>query len=412
MYNLYIGHKPILDKEKSIEFYDILFDQKEQSDSFVSDALIIEALRRIDASGALETRRAFVKVDTGMFGGSVFDIPRSPYILNIPASEKTENKFVHVIADLKERGYTLSLYDFDLKNSSMQRYDGILKYISFIKIRLGDAFTADDESREVIKALKDKGIIIIADDVMNEERYGIYESMGCDLFAGYYFLNAAFFKNEEPVASKREILRLHSALIQESDFDVIAQEFKKSAAVSLLLLKYINSGAFHFKNRISSIRHILTLVGREPLEKWLMLVMYSAPHGTVQRFSSLMYTVKSRSELMERILKKIIPDIDKTILNQGYFVSVLSLADVLFGEDLEVILQELNVYDVVRDALIHFGGVSGEVYALIKDIEEFRSERIAEFESRYGLELGSISEIVIDSMREVAAFERAVTAAE
>ena len=407
MYSLYIGCKPVLNKEKVIEFYEVLCSQNERNEGFVFDTLLTEALCKIGTKEVLGSRKAFVKVDEEMLkSGAVFDIPNSFFIIGIPAAEEISQEIKSKTALLKERGYALALYDFTPNELYMQRYESILEEFSFVKISISDEF--GDEGKKVLKHLKEKGISLIADEVKTMERYRVYEDMHCDLFEGYYFLNAAFFENEEHAASKEEVLRLYGALMRDSEFDAIEQEFKNCASMTLLLLKYINSGAFHFKNRISSVRHILTLVGREPLSKWLLMIMYSAPYSTNKRLSSLMHTVKCRAELMENILKKIVPDVDNVILNQGYFVSVLSLADVLFGEDTKTILDDLNIYDAVRIALLDGHGVLGRVYALIKDIEEFRVEGIAEFESRYELEFGTISQILIDSMSAVAAFEKAV----
>ncbi len=179
-----------------------------------------------------------------------------------------------------------------------------------------------------------------------------------------------------------------------------------------MLLKYINSGAFHFKNRISSIHHILTLVGREPLVKWLMLVIYSIPKSSNNKITPLMLMIKNRTELMERILRAVAPDAGKSMLNQAYFVGVLSLIDVVFEESLEKILDEMNVYEVVRDALLNDGDILGDIFALVRKIEAFEPKSIVEFEQKHSLESGAIAKIVIDSMREVSAFKSAITATE
>lgn len=413
MHSLYIGRKPILDKENNIGYYKLLYARQEESEGFVFDTLLVETLQRSAEKGAFGGRKAFLELSADMLGGrEIFELSKEHFVLTVAALDEIEEWYLRKIAKLKEEGYAIALDGFVPRELYMQRYEELLKSVSFVKICVDDEFVVDDESRGIVGSLLDRGITCIASDVNDTEKFSLCENLGCELFEGYYFLNASFFKDVEPAASKSEILRLYSMLSQESPLDDIAQEFNKSASISFLLLKYINSGAFHFKNRISSIRHILTLVGREPLLKWLMMVMYSSQEGASHNMSSLMSTVKCRTELMESVLRSVVTDIDKTILNQGYFVSVLSLADVLFGEDMQTMLEELNVYDVVRSALLHKQGVLGEVYALITDIEKFDTERIAEFENRYELEEGAVSEIFIEAMCETAAFEKALSLAE
>jgi c-di-GMP-related signal transduction protein len=70
------------------------------------------------------------------------------------------------------------------------------------------------------------------------------------------------------------------------------------------------------------------------------------------------------------------------------------------------------VYDVVRNALLSESGILGEIYKLVKDIEEFNQEAMFEFEKKYSLDSGTIGRVIIESMKEVALFEIALSSAE
>ena len=89
--------------------------------------------------------------------------------------------------------------------------------------------------------------------------------MRCKLFQGYFFVKPKIFENQKYDPAQAKILKLYTLLIEDTNIDEITSEFEQNHAITVQLLQYINSGAFHFRTKISSIHHILTLVGRAPL---------------------------------------------------------------------------------------------------------------------------------------------------
>jgi len=175
-------------------------------------------------------------------------------------------------------------------------------------------------------------------------------------------------------------------------------------------LQFINSCAFHFRNKISSIHHILTLVGRQPLSRWLMLMIYSKSVSKSARHSPLMLMVKSRTELMENILKAVKPDVKSNMLGEAYFIGVLSLLDTLFSVRLDQILVEMHVSDEVTGALLQDSGLLGEIFALVRDIEAFDTKAVETFTKKYSLEPKAIENLVLQSMEDVNSFENSMSA--
>jgi len=147
-------------------------------------------------------------------------------------------------------------------------------------------------------------------------------------------------------------------------------------------------------------------MGRMPLAKWLMLMIYSKSVSKENERSPLMLLVKNRTELMENILKTLQPNVKSNMLGEAYFVGVLSLIDTIFSEKLETILEDMNVSQEVKDALLKDAGILGEIYALIRDIEAFDTHAISRFEETYYLEAGVLKKLILDSIESVNKFEK------
>lgn len=415
MQNLYFGCQPIVNAEGVINFYELLYGQREHHDednSFIFAAALVDALNKIGTKAVLGEHKAFVKIDEKiLFNDKIFTVSNNFLIFTLSANLNVTPELLARVEELKKRGYLLALDEFPLSEQNIKKYGDLLDKIYFVKIGFDNIANESNNKKSIIE-LKDKNIIVVATDISDKSRYELSKEAGCEEFQGYYFSKPKVFGNKEYKPPRLDVLKLYSLLIENAELEEITEEFKKNNTITVLLLKYINSGAFHFKNRISSIHHILTLVGREPLVKWLMLVIYSIPKSSNTKISPLMLMIKNRTELMERILKEVVPDAGKSMLNQAYFVGVLSLIDAVFEESLEKILDEMNVYEVVRDALLNDGDILGEIFALVRKIEAFEPKSIVEFEQKYSLESGVIGKIVIDSMHEVSTFEMAIATIE
>lgn len=413
MQELYFGCQPIVNLSGVLDFYELQYSQREHSDeenSFIFAAALSNTLNKIGTKSILGEHKAFVKIDKKMlFSDKIFTISNEFFIFNLKGDMEITPDVQKRVETLKARGYLFAIDNFSPESYTSKKYENILDKAYFVKIGFDD-MTRGGDVKNSIAELKDKNIIVVATDISDKDRYDLAKELGCEEFQGYYFSKPKVFGNKEYKPPRLDILNLYSLLVENAELELITDEFKKNNAITVLLLRYINSGAFHFKNRISSIHHILTLVGREPLVKWLMLIIYSIPKSSDTKISPLMLMIKNRTELMERILKAVVPDGGKSMLNQAYFVGVLSLMDAVFEESLEKILDEMNVYEVVRDALLRDGDILGEIYALVRSIEVFEPASMIEFEEKYGLESGTLSRIVIESMHEVSAFETAIAA--
>lgn len=75
---------------------------------------------------------------------------------------------------------------------------------------------------------------------------------------------------------------------------------------------------------------------------------------------------------------------------------------------MKTILDEMNIDDEVRDALLYDKGLLGEIYALVRDIEQFNTKKVSAFEKKYQLPEASFRDLMLDSMREVTIFENSI----
>lgn len=413
MSNVYLGRQPILDREGKLNSYEILYrdghEAKEGTSSrFVSASVINSILNKFGTNEILGKRKAFVKVDEKfLMNDLIFTVPSEFFIFSIVHAEITD-KVIERFEQLKDKGYELAINDVNICKDNLKNHVNILDYISYIKVEFNKGFCEDKALKDIVSVLKSNNIKVVATKIEKQSDFEEAKEVGCELFEGYFFARPKIFQKQQYNSSQANIMKLYTLLMEETSIDEITQEFENNHAITIQLLRYINSSAFHFKNKISSIHHILMLVGRRPLAQWLMLMIYSKSISNNHEISPLMLMVKHRTELMECVLKIIQPDVRSNALGEAYFIGVLSLIDTVFGAELNIILDDMNVKDEVREALLDDKGILGDIYLLVRDIESFHTRGIERFVQKYELDKSMIDKLSLQSMKEVTSFENSL----
>ena len=409
MENIYLGRQPILDGESELCAYEILYRDKDiksntGDDRFASSVVINSILNKFGTRTLLGERKAFIKVDKKfLLNDIIFTLPKEFFIFSIFQSTDIDEKIIERIQQLDEKGYELAINDVILTKEKIGKFKPILKELSYIKVSFHDEIV--DDLKEIISEIKSNDIKVIAAKIETNELYRLAKDYGCDWFQGYFFAEPIILENKKDEPRHLDIFRLYNLLIQDTNIDEITSEFEKNPEITVQLLQFINSGAFHFRKKISSIHHILTLVGRIPLSQWLMLMIYSKSVSKSQTHSPLMLTVRTRTNLMQNILKEVQPDVKSNMLGEAYFVGLLSLVDVALSTELKDVLERINISQEVKDALLKQEGILGEIFVLVKDLEAFNTDVIQFFEKKYKLDDSVLRKVIFDSIEDVEEFE-------
>ena len=402
MQNVRIGRQPILDANSNIVSYALMY-REDVEHNYSSASLISNVLNKFGTEALLGDKRAFVIVEEKfLLHDLILSIPGKFFILSLSSDIEITERVIERVEQLHERGFLLSVEHLGYNESLIEKYQPILERLSFVKIDIRK--DADASMKEIVSEFKSSGIAVVADNIYDSKQLQKAQEFGCDWFEGYFFAELKIVENVRYEASYMEVLKLYRLLMDDVNIDEITKEFENNHEITLQLLQFINSGAFHFKRSIASVHHILVLVGRIPLAQWLMLMIYSKSIAPKGEKSPLMLMVKNRTELMQNILKVLRPDVGSNKLGEAYFVGVLSLMDILYSTPIENILNNVRISEEVEAALLRGEGLLGEILQLIKELEQFNTEAVAAFEKKHSLAQGDLNEIVLHSIKNVEAF--------
>ena len=410
MENIYIGRQPIVDTNSDIYAYELLYRDKNMSSTihderFASANVISNVLNKFGKKELLGDYKAFVKIDKKfLMHDLIFSIPSDIFVFSIMSTIELDEYVRERIEQLHEKGYTLAINDTDLKENTFNRYEMVLDKIRYFKIN-----DPKDDWRLVsdfVAKLKERDVKVVVTKIDTIESFEQAKACGCELVQGFFFAKPKVIENKKIDPTNLNVMRLYNMLLEETSIDDLATAFEQNHEITIQLLRYINSGAFHFRKKISSIHQILVLLGRETLAKWLMLIIYSKSTNRQARKIPLMLMVKHRTNLMEHFVKLTKPDARSNLVGEAYFVGVLSLLDVLFGVDLQTILSELNVSDEVKEAILEEKGYLGEILHVVKALEYLDTKEIDAFVEKYKLDKKEFDKVITDSIEDVNSFEK------
>lgn len=414
MSSVYLARQPIVCIEEELEAYEILYiDANKHSDisrnRYATASVINSVLNKFGSKDFLSEHKAFIKVDERfLMSDLIKTIPHDLFTLSIFDDIEMNEKTIERIEQLHEIGFSLAINDTDLNEENLARYKNIMDKISYFKINIYADMGLED--KDLVVELQDAGIQVVATKIEDEYQYQTSKDLECDLYQGYWFAKPQILENEKFDPSQFNVLKLYNMLLQDTSIDEITSEFERNHALSLQLIQFINSAHFSFSNKISSIHHILTLVGRKPLSQWLMLMIYSKSVSQKDKVSPLMLMVKNRTELMQNLLRVLKPDVKSNALGEAYLVGVLSLIGSVFHARLEDVLEGIHISELSRDALLYDKGTLGILYKVVRDIEEFNVNEIVAFSKRYKVAEEAIQEVILKSIEDVNSFESSLQA--
>ena len=408
--NHYLGRQPILGKDNSIVAYHLYYGDKSLAgrtgdNRYTTATVISNVLNKFGTKDLLGGYPAFVKVDyTFLLHDIIFSIPKEFFIFSLLEGIDVDERLIERVEQLRGRGFRLAVNDMELSGKTLEKFKPVLPHMHYCLI--DTKRTRSGALEEMLDTLKAYPVKLIATKVETHAQYEALCSMGFDMFQGYFFAEPVYLENKKYDPNQLSVIRLCNMMMSEASIAEIAAAFEENHAITMQLLQFINSAAFHFRKRISSIHHILTLMGRNPITQWLLLMIYSKSVSRDDKEQSpLLLMVKSRTELMTGLLKLIRPNAKSGEVGEAYFVGVLSLMDALFGVELEKVLEDLNIAEEVSDALLKKEGLLGEIYELIPSIERFDTEAIEAFITKYNLNQSDVVRMMVNAIESVNAFE-------
>ncbi len=367
--DFFLARQPILGRDQRLVAFELLFraagedDDAKLTDNAAATAAVISHASQLGMEQVVGEQLAFVNVDeVVLMSDFVRFLPPHKVILEILETVKPTRQLLARVAELKELGFKFAVDDVVEHSPELDRLVGLVDVIK-VDVKL----TPRAELRPLVASLKSTGKKLLAEKVETLDEFRLCMDLGFEYFQGYYFARPVILSGKKITPSEMAILRLLELVSSDADAQVIETAVKRDALISLNLLRLVNSRAAPGP-QIESLSQALSQLGRRQLQRWLQILLYTTAGGGVELASPLLQLATTRGKLLELMTLAKRPD-DAARADRAFTVGIMSLADALFSIPMAEILDNVEIADDVRAALLDREGEFGTMLRVTELLE-------------------------------------------
>lgn len=365
------AYQPILNAAQASVGVELQFDVHETSPTQAA-AAIIHAFIHSGVDDLLRHRRAWVQASGALLASGLLDLlPATHFVLRIDPADPA--LAIPRLMQLRLDGFQIAL-DGPALAAHPER-EALLRTAHAVAFDVADL--KKPGTAALVADLRGGEWQLLVRHVDLPGDFETFRHEGFHLFQGYHFAHRGEASGTRVDPRKLTLLDLLTKLDADADDPVLEDIFRSDPALSLHLLRLVNSSAFAVQTRISSIKHAFAVLGRRQLTRWLQVLLYALDQdGGIP--SPLMELALRRARFIEHALKHLHHRESSQLQDEAYMTGLLSLADVLIGWPMEKVVEKLRPAEAVRAALLQRQGTLGRLLELVESLEQAEFHRAAE----------------------------------
>lgn len=374
--DFFLARQPILNRAQELVGYELFFrsameDSADVIDDVKATASVIASAAELGLNNVIGSWLGFINVDTDvLLSDFIFFLPKQHIVLEILETVRVTPLIVKRMEMLAEYGFTFALDDVVAASPDI---DKLLPYVKIIKI---DVLGMPPEKLE--KLARDYRLLnkeLLAEKVETMAQYKFCESLGFDYFQGYFFARPVVLTGQKLRPMNSVILQVLTLIMRNANNGEIVRFIKQDIALSLMLLRLVNTPVYGFRRYIASLGQALLVLGDRQLKRWLQILLYVDPvRESGATMAPLMVLAATRGKMLELCAEHMRPR-RPNISDIAFSVGILSLADTLLNVEMDNLLEQIGANMEIREAMLARAGFYGELLRLCEYSELFDIER-------------------------------------
>ncbi|WGV99230.1 EAL domain-containing protein [Vibrio sp. YMD68] len=363
MEKTFIARQPILDRDKNLIGYELLFREGKDNafPNIAPDLATSKVLSNVYFNSdsyerLLQDKLGFVNFPYNSIVRLIPSLlPKRKIVVEVLETCEPTDELLAALKELKGLGYKIALDDF-MPTPAWRRF---LPFVDIIKFDITQIPL--NKTANLIKKLSHK-ISFVAERVESHEDFLKCKDIGFHYFQGYYFAKPEVVQQKSISASQLAILKLCQEVAKEElEITRLESLFASDVALSFKLFRYVNSS--NLSVEIRSFKQALVYLGADKIRLFVSLIALSADKSTDPKPIYLMAIQRAYfCSLLAGHLK-----LGRT---DAYLIGLFSLLDAMFKVSFETIFASIRISPTVHSAIIEREGVPGNVLNLIEAYEK------------------------------------------
>jgi EAL and modified HD-GYP domain-containing signal transduction protein len=379
-----VARQPIFDRKEGLYGYDLILRRPDGSNiggDVPAERLIVDTFLGIGIDQVAAGHRAFVTIDRDvLLGGAVRLLPADRVVLQIAGTLVPDGDVMAACAELVASGYSFAIDSPAPEGLS----DEALNLAHIVKVDIST--TPPELLPDLAKWLRSRKAKLLAVAVRHRAEREACRQLGFELFEGHS--SAApetLVRRDLPIEHMATFRLLKMVREPKTSDNEIEDVLKHDVALSYKLLRMVNSASVGGRN-IWSIGHALRMLGRDPIARWLsMLLVTDAKNADATRME-LIHLALFRARMCELLAEAASVPRAKGPL---FLVGMFSVLDQLLETPMEKLVDSMEFAPDVRVALLSRGDFYGAVLSLVEAYERGEWSKVDALADSLGI--GTIS---------------------
>jgi EAL and modified HD-GYP domain-containing signal transduction protein len=319
-------------------------------------AKIVEgSINSIGLGSLLQGKKAFFNMTRRMLAEDLAALlPPTQSVIEILHTLEPDPAVIDRCKELKKRGYMIAVDAYTARRNMMP----LMLLADIIKVD----FRSTDESEQAscVQRYGKPNVKLLADRVESHAELDRARRVGYTLYEGPFFCKPQQLVRKEIPAFKLNYLRILQKVNEpEIKYEELDGLIRQDLALSLKLLRYVNSAMFALPQRVESIRQALALVGISVIRRWVCLLALAAM--SEDKPQELIVTSLVRARFCEQIGAAAGM---KNVEFELFMVGLLSAVDAILDRPMLEVLNDLPLSADVKAALMGKKDGHGRVLGL------------------------------------------------
>jgi len=388
---IFVARQPIFTADMRIWGYELLFRHGEDfqiagiADGDQATTQVIADGFNLAAQGLRSGSRALINFPRNMLVGQApFVLPPEQCVVEILESVRPEPEVLKACHELKQRGYTLALDDYE----GDACLGPLCALADIIKVDVLDK--TPSQVRDIVAGLSGYKAVLLAEKVESPEVFRVCRNLGFTYFHGFFFDRPEIIPGRKLSTGQVAKVRLLSELGRaETDLNRLVDIIQTDLAISYRLLKYINSAFFRRVVEIKSLQRAAAMLGSRSLRQWLQVVLLS-DLGSTDRAQELVHISVQRARFLQLLAANHPTPFDQDGM---FLLGFLSLLDAILDQPMDLVLEEIPLHADIKSALVDPGSPHAAWVSLLDEIDRCNWPRLSRAAAQLKIPIALISRL-------------------
>ena len=316
------------------------------------DATLLDNLKRMDIDRLKGQRLAFVPLSVHTLDlPQVRDWPAGGTVwwLSVDLQQPPGTEVMQKMATLKDAGAQFALPAAAAAEAGWQP---LLQLADYIVVDVGSEDMASITAQMTLVSRIASSRHFVASNVQTLETFHACHKLQFALFLGPFVTRRETLDSPPMGPSRAKVLDLMNRVRTGAELGELGERFRHDPALSLRLLRYVNSPGIGLLNKVGGIEQALMVLGQDKLYRWLTMILFTG--GQSQDLdNALLENAMVRARLAESLAGKAL---FAKARDEVFVTGLFSLLDVVLSTPMDQVLRQIPLPAEIVEALLHRRG--------------------------------------------------------